>query len=379
VGSGTGGSVRDLLVFDDGSGPVLYAGGEFTSAGGVSAEHIAKWDGSSWSALGTGMSAPASVNSLSVFDDGSGPALYAGGYFDTAGGVAANGIAKWNGSSWSALGSGLSSPHGASSVEALTVFDDGSGPALYVGGLFSTAGGGAANYMAKWNGSSWSALGSGMSGTVSAFAVFDDGSGPALYAGGTFTTAGGVAAKDIAKWDGMNWSALGSGFSGSVKALAVFDDGSGSALYAGGDLSALDSGDSYLAKWGGCSPPPSPWTNLGSGLAGISGIPQLNGSGELLAGTPGKIRLVDAAPSAPAALFISGSNTPTPFKGGTLLTVPVLLTLPLPTDPLGDILLPWTSWPAGLSGVSLYFQFGIQDVAAVKGVALSNALEADVP
>ena len=33
----------------------LYAGGDFTTAGGVSANHIAKWDGTNWSALGSGM------------------------------------------------------------------------------------------------------------------------------------------------------------------------------------------------------------------------------------------------------------------------------------------------------------------------------------
>jgi hypothetical protein len=31
----------------------------------------------------------------------------------------------------------------------------------------------------------------------------------------------------------------------------------------------------------------------------------------------------------------AAANTPTPFKGGTLLTVPVLLSLPLPTDSMG--------------------------------------------
>src|SRR5262245_27936933 len=47
-------------------------------------------------------------------------------------------------------------------------------------------------------------------GTVNALAVFDDGGGPALYAGGSFTTAAGsVAASNIAKWDGRAWSALG--------------------------------------------------------------------------------------------------------------------------------------------------------------------------
>jgi hypothetical protein len=43
------------------------------------------------------------VSALAV----SGSTLYAGGYFTTAGGTNANDIAQWNGSSWSALGSGM--------------------------------------------------------------------------------------------------------------------------------------------------------------------------------------------------------------------------------------------------------------------------------
>lgn len=53
---GTSGNVSALAVFDDGTGPALYAGGGFARAGGVSANYIAKWDGQSWSALGSGMS-----------------------------------------------------------------------------------------------------------------------------------------------------------------------------------------------------------------------------------------------------------------------------------------------------------------------------------
>ena len=157
-----------------------------------------------------------------------------------------------------------------------------------------------------------------------------------------------------------------------VAALTDFDDGSGPALYPGALSPRAPAGDSYLSKWGGCSP----WTDLGSGLPGISGMPQLTGFGELLADSPGSIRLELAALSALVLLFVSTSSTPTPFKGGTLLTVPVLLTLPLATDSLADLLLPWTAWP---SGVSLFLQFAIQDSVAVKGAALSNALGADVP
>ena len=67
-----------------------------------------------------------------------------------------------------------------------------SGSTLYAGGYFTTAGGSAANYIAQWNGSSWSALGSGMNSDVNALAV----SGSTLYAGGDFTTAGGNAANN---------------------------------------------------------------------------------------------------------------------------------------------------------------------------------------
>ena len=57
------------------------------------------------------------------------------------------------------------------------------------------AGGNAAKKIAKWSGNSWAALGSGMSSTVVTLAV----SGNALYAGGNFTTAGGRAANYIAR------------------------------------------------------------------------------------------------------------------------------------------------------------------------------------
>jgi hypothetical protein len=95
-------SIDDLEVFDDGSGPALYACGSFFAAGGNIALHIAKWNGTGWAKLGGFVNS--GIEALTVFDDGSGPALYVGGWFTTAGGVAVNRIAKWNGTSWSALG-----------------------------------------------------------------------------------------------------------------------------------------------------------------------------------------------------------------------------------------------------------------------------------
>src|SRR5258707_5478926 len=94
------------------------------------------------------------------------------------------------------------------SVYALAV----SGSDVYAGGYFTTAGGSAANYIAKWNGSSWSALGSGMNGWVLALSV----SGSDVYAGGSFTTAGGSTATRVAKWNGSTWTGLFSGMNGWV-------------------------------------------------------------------------------------------------------------------------------------------------------------------
>jgi hypothetical protein len=162
----------------------VYAAGNFATVRG-SAATIAKWDGNSWTSLGSGMDGY--VYALAV----SGSELYAGGSFATAGGSAATNIAKWDGSNWTALGLGLNDV-----VSALAV----SGSDVHAGGWFTTAGDKAANYIAKWNGNSWTALGSGIAGglvatSVRALAV----SGSDLYAGGRFTTAGGKVSAYIAR------------------------------------------------------------------------------------------------------------------------------------------------------------------------------------
>jgi len=260
VGGGMNNDVRALTVFDDGGGPALYAGGLFSVAGGVEASRIAKWDGNAWSPLGSGVSS--AVYALAGFDDGDGPALYAGGTFLFVGQVAANRIAKWDGAAWSPLGSGVDGV--VSSVRALAVFDGGDGPALHVGGEFTSVGGVTVNGIAKWDGTTWLPLGIGMDGDVLALRLFDDGSGAALYAGGTFGTAGGIAANRIARWDGSAWSPLGSGTSGAVIALTVFDDGNGPALYAGGGFTTAGGVTvNRIAKWDGTA-----WSSLGSGTTG---------------------------------------------------------------------------------------------------------------
>ena len=78
-----GNGVDDMVLRPGGgAGGSLYAGGDFSTAGGVVAHFLARWDGSAWQTLGSGMDDYVYV--LAVGSDGS---LYAGGSFTTAGGV----------------------------------------------------------------------------------------------------------------------------------------------------------------------------------------------------------------------------------------------------------------------------------------------------
>lgn len=85
---------------------------------------------------------------------------------------------------------------------------------LYVGGDFLVSPNNQARRIARWNGSSWSSLGSGMNNTVRVLAW--DARNNQLYAAGAFTAAGNTEANRIARWDGATWFSLGDGMNRSV-------------------------------------------------------------------------------------------------------------------------------------------------------------------
>lgn len=246
LGTGVNNLVQSLAT----SGTNLYVGGYFNSAGGVTVSLIARWNGNSWSSLGSGVGSPGgAVTSILI----SGNNLIAGGGFSIASGVGVANLAQWNGTSWSALLPGFNN-----NVDAITFL----GTNLYVGGNFLSAGNGPANYIAQWNGSSWSTMGSGMNSTVTALATL----GTNIYAGGFFTMAGGVAATNIARWNGSSWSAVGTGFNGPnnfsyLNALTVFET---NLLAAGGSFTLAGGGiATNIALWDGNN-----WSALGLGIGG---------------------------------------------------------------------------------------------------------------
>ena len=196
--------IWDLAVHDDGSGPAVYAAGYFTRAGNTPISYLARLEGSQWAPVGDELDEQAF--SLATCDDwpGLGPQLFVGGGFRHAGALEASSIARWDGASWAPLGAGVSiSGKPYSWVFSMAFVPDafGEGPALFAGGAFDPAGEMPAMNVAQWDGKGWTALGSGLDGVVDALAWFDDGSGPALYAAGYFTFGVGQIA-DVARWNG---------------------------------------------------------------------------------------------------------------------------------------------------------------------------------
>jgi hypothetical protein len=105
-------------------------------------------------------------------------------------------VARWTGSAWEPLGSGVSGGVGGSGgVYALAASPDGS---IYAGGSFTTAGGVSANNGARWTGASWEPLGAGVNGTV--YALAGDRLGD-LVLGGSFTAAGTVSSPNVTLYD----------------------------------------------------------------------------------------------------------------------------------------------------------------------------------
>ena len=288
MGTGVNGSVTAIVEGVDGS---IYVSGMFTSAGGVAnTRGIAKWDGSTWTALGTGLN-NGWVNDMAVAPNGD---LYVVGSFTQVGGVANTvRVARWNGSTWNPLSTGISSDNvnaivigpdgypyiagsftnvGSADGDRIVYFDGAAfqplstgaddtinsltvlGGEIYAFGRLQNAGGVATPYLAKWNGSAWSSLISSLGGVDPVANVVTAAPDGSLYISGEFDSVDGISANNIARWNGSAWSALGSGVNGIVSATTVGPDGmvyvGGYITHAGGvalpDFGAVWTGSCWL-------------------------------------------------------------------------------------------------------------------------------------
>ncbi|MCX6292142.1 MAG: T9SS type A sorting domain-containing protein [Bacteroidetes bacterium] len=177
----TGYDARSLYRFNN----EIFISGYFTMAGTIPINNsIARWDGANWMTAGTHNY----VDAICFLEYNG--ELYCGGW---------GGIQKWNGTDWVMFAPTVNSTSPWNWVLAMTVYNN----ELVVGGGFSSIDGVAANNIAKWDGTSWSTFDSGFYLTTSignsgltGLAVMDGN----LFACGTFDMAGHTPAHSIARW-----------------------------------------------------------------------------------------------------------------------------------------------------------------------------------
>ncbi len=267
VGGGANNWVMDITVD---SARRLYVGGHFDTVGTTRVRGVARWDGSSWSTFGTGIdpSTPSYfpvVRAIRVIDG----SVYVGGYFLEAGTTAVRSVARWNGSSWQTMTTGannVGSPF-TSTINTMEVI----GSTLFVGGYHNSVDSLTVSAVSAWNHhtQSWSALndGSGSMGIYGGGVEVLTATPAGTYAGGDFRIAGGKQINRIARWNGTVWSAVGSGptngVNGYVNAIAV----DGDSIYIGGGFSIAGSVQTFhVAYWNGTE-----WKGTGFGVGGVSG------------------------------------------------------------------------------------------------------------
>ncbi|MCA9753869.1 MAG: T9SS type A sorting domain-containing protein, partial [Gemmatimonadetes bacterium] len=338
-----GGTLEVATAHSSAGGQVLAVAGSFTDVGGSAGGHVAIWDGTAWDPLGGGLASsgfPPIPNALASFDPGGGARLYvAGDRFDSAGGVAVNRIAAWDGANWSDVGGGFPSGY----VSDLAVHDDGTGTRLYAVGSFALAGGTAVSNVARWNGSTWEDVGGGTNGYVGQVASVDGGP---LYVTGSFTMAGGVAANGVARWTGSQWQDASTGFEGSFPLLTTFDDGTGAAPWASFPETLPDGRlRGRLARWTGAA-----WTTTGDYFGGfirglgigrdpVSGAECLLVGGDFLTGPDGATARIARwqCSAAVAAVSLPGGPAPGRIRFVSPNPTPELAEVHLALDRAADV------------------------------------------
>ncbi|MCW5849320.1 MAG: VCBS repeat-containing protein [Anaerolineae bacterium] len=238
LGTGTVGVDSRVLALAS-LGSDIYLGGFFFDAGGIHAKHVARYNptANSFSTLGSGVLGNIGTNAEVDSLLGLGSDLYVGGAFSTAGGTSVSYLARYNPTADSFSPVGTSPNFGVDAPVAAMAALSGD---LYLGGSFLNAGGTSVNWITRYNvtGNSFSALGGGTVGTngqVYALTVL----GGEVFLGGLFTQAGGTTVNKIARYSvaGDSFSALGSGTvgtDGTVLALAALAGD----VYLGGEFTA---------------------------------------------------------------------------------------------------------------------------------------------
>jgi hypothetical protein len=233
----------------------IYVGCELSTSPTGDTGYIAKWDGTSWSSIATGLN---NVSSICIDKHNN---VYAAGAFSGPDGYY---VAKWDGSVLTEVGTGTHALHANNDINVIAVdtFDN-----IYAGGNFTDARDHYSGniYVAKWDCVTWSELGHGVgpedsSTSAQIFSILLDTSGN-VYAAGNLDLFPSVN-ENVVKWDGTTWSNLGIlNVNGAILTMC-FDINRN--LYAGGYFTDT-TGQGYIAKWDGTA-----WNELGTGTNALN-------------------------------------------------------------------------------------------------------------
>jgi hypothetical protein len=230
------GSVGNLEIIAN----ELYVMGGFDSIGNMEANGIAKWDGATWSNVYNLPKLSPGGNAIYDVVIYQGNTYVGGNFYDPTTNI--RDIAMYNGSSWQAVGTPPGMYGGLNIVHEIEEFNN----ELYVVGDIRKTDGNVGNFIQKWNGMQWSDVGGGFSFQARALKEHNN----ELYVGGIFEYAanGLVKASKIAKWDGLQWCGLRDSIIGGISALEVYHD---TLVIAGGFSNIGGDTIQNIAKWNG--------------------------------------------------------------------------------------------------------------------------------
>lgn len=263
AGGVAGGMVTNVRTLHEGPNGEIYVGGSFTYVGPnrINSSNIGRLDGTSWTALGTGVreksritnGMPLGVYAIASLGNGG---ILAGGFFTNASDAVAPNLAEWDGSQWSSYVN-ADSPYLGADGTVSTFAADANGD-LYAGGWFGQIGTNGSAGISRFDGTTWQPMGSGLSGGVRTIAIDAN----KIYAGGEFQYAGPNVVSWIGEWDGTYWQPVGFGLNGPVNDMTIGPNGK---LYAVGEFTLADGHDvGGVAVWDG-----SHWQSMGGGFAHV--------------------------------------------------------------------------------------------------------------
>lgn len=322
-----GGAVRAQAVLPNGD---IVVAGDFTVAGGRSANRIARWDGSAWHPLGSGMEN--TVRALAVLPNGD---LIAGGNFYSAGGVPTSSrLARWNGSTWSSVPGGLLDP--GDYINAIEALPNGE---FIVAGKF----GGYFNHIARWTTTGWAHFGSGLRVEVKAIAVRMN---PANVLGYDLLASGSIDGfeRGLSWWAGSAWLPVG-GWQGNWEVLQIDVTSSGRIFVLSGTHMKVFASCQYCNDMYSMS-----WQQYGSGPTGV--IPRA-----IAVGPNNEVFMGGLATGTMPSSVVRWTGSMWDFFGGFLSGIIYALT----TTPAGDL----------IAGGELFSAGGL----AASGVARWNGTE----